>query len=342
MKRAYTSLPVPLSPVMSTVASFSAILRARHNAALRLRIDRDQLVRRDAQRQLTLRHLDQGLRVERLDDVVGRALAHGGHRLRDRAVGGHQHHRQIRPQPLDRRQQLVAVGPGHLHVRDHQGDLLARQQLQGALRIVRRPAPQCRRRAACRPTPRAARHRPRPPEPIRSSCSCIARSPLQVIRSRRWRRNSSSARLTLPPCASTTDLTIESPMPLPRARVVKKGSKMRCADLRRHAGTIVAHHDLRAPVRRCGAPAVPDSSVAGCRLQRVGGQIQHRRHQRRCIGAHHQIRRLGADGETDPVAQCRPQPLRHLLQQRAHAHRPRAPRRHARTPACRSPACRAA
>ena len=29
MKRAYTSLPVPLSPVMSTVASFSAILRAR-------------------------------------------------------------------------------------------------------------------------------------------------------------------------------------------------------------------------------------------------------------------------------------------------------------------------
>ena len=29
MKRAYTSLPVPLSPVMSTVASVSAILRAR-------------------------------------------------------------------------------------------------------------------------------------------------------------------------------------------------------------------------------------------------------------------------------------------------------------------------
>ena len=29
MKRAYTSLPVPLSPVINTVASVSAILRAR-------------------------------------------------------------------------------------------------------------------------------------------------------------------------------------------------------------------------------------------------------------------------------------------------------------------------
>ena len=55
-----------------------------------------------------------------------------------------------------------------------------------------------------------------------------------------------------------------------------------------------------------------------------------------------EIRRLGADGETHTVAQCRPQPLRHLLEQRAHAHRPRARRRRARTPACRSPACRAA
>src|ERR1700730_17521154 len=36
-----------------------------------------------------------------------------------------------------------------------------------------------------------------------------------------------SARHTLPPCASTTDLTMDSPMPLPRARVVKKGSKIR-------------------------------------------------------------------------------------------------------------------
>ena len=55
-------------------------------------------------RQLALRHVDQRLRVEGLDDVVGRAFAHGRHRLRDGAVGGHQHHRQIRPQPLDGRQ----------------------------------------------------------------------------------------------------------------------------------------------------------------------------------------------------------------------------------------------
>ena len=70
--------------------------------------------------QLTPRHLDQRLGVEGFDDVVGRAFAHRRHRLRDGAVGGHQHHRQIGPQPFDRRQQLVAVRAGHLHVGDHQ------------------------------------------------------------------------------------------------------------------------------------------------------------------------------------------------------------------------------
>ena len=84
-------------------------LARKGHQPLRLGIDGDQFVRRDARGQLAPRHVDQGLRIEGLDDVVGRALAHGGHRLRHRAVGRHQHHRQIGPQPFDRRQQLVAV-----------------------------------------------------------------------------------------------------------------------------------------------------------------------------------------------------------------------------------------
>ena len=71
-------------------------LAGQRHRALGLRIRGDQLVRGDAVGKLPARHVDQRLRVERLDDVVGGTLAHGGYGLRDGAVGGHQHHRQIR------------------------------------------------------------------------------------------------------------------------------------------------------------------------------------------------------------------------------------------------------
>src|SRR5271168_59706 len=195
-------------------------------AALRFRINRHQFVRHDPGGQLPLRHADQGLCVERLDDVVRGALAHGGDCLCNGAVGGHQDHRQVRPQLLDRGQQLVAIGPRHLNIRYDQADLFAREQLQRALRIVggqRRNA-----RSAQSIDQRLAQ------------CGIVLNNQNPIIHLVHGFLISSAGssitnvapqleacKQTLPPCASTTDLTMESPMPLPLARVVKKGSKMR-------------------------------------------------------------------------------------------------------------------
>ena len=110
-----------------------------------------------------------------------------------------------------------------------------------------------------------------------------------------------------------------SPMPLPRARVVKKGSKIRS---RMCAGT----PGPLSLTTICARPSAARRAkqfqiqVRGRRLQGIGGQIQHGGHQRRRVGTHHQIRRLSADGQADAAAQRRPQPLRHLFQQGAHAH----------------------
>ena len=91
------------------------------------------------------------------------------------------------------------------------------------------------------------------------------------------------------------------------------------ANGRGYAGTVVAHHDLGAPAGRAAREQLQLEICAGG-LQRVGGEIQHRGDQRRRVGAHRESRRLGADGQAHAPAQRRAQPLRHLLEQRAHAH----------------------
>ena len=64
--------------------------------------------------------IEQRLGLERLEQVVGGALAHGVHRALDGAEGGHQQHRQLRLLLADGDQQLVAVHARHVHVADHQ------------------------------------------------------------------------------------------------------------------------------------------------------------------------------------------------------------------------------
>ena len=242
---------------MSTVASFSAILRASETSALRFRIDRHELVRHDAMRQLPPRHVDQRLRIEGLDDVVRRALAHGGDRLRDGAVGRHQHDRQIRPQALDRGQELVAVGPGHLHVGDDQGDLLARRQLQRARRIVRgqrRAMPAALQRV----DQRLAQcgivldHQNR----FIGRCSCqisSAGKSMMKVAPRRDARRADAARVRL-------DHGLDDGKP--DAVAARTGGEERLEDplanMRGHAGTVVAHHDLRRGRPPRGAPAARD------------------------------------------------------------------------------------
>ncbi len=96
---------------------------------------------------------------------------------------------------------------------------------------------------------------------------------------------------------------------------------MRSRIVRRHAGTVVAHDDLRAPVRRAARQQLQIQLDAAAACKCIGGKVQYRGHERRRIGAHHQVRRLRADGQADSFAQRRAQPLGHLFQQRAHADR---------------------
>ncbi len=73
--------------------------------------------------QMTPHRFDQPLAAEGFDQIVGRILPHRLHRLFDRAVGGHQHHRQHRSAALDLLQQLMAIHAGHVDVTQQQAGL---------------------------------------------------------------------------------------------------------------------------------------------------------------------------------------------------------------------------
>ena len=120
MKRASTSLPVPLSPFSSTVTSLCAT-RAASSSSLRLRgILGDGLGRRRhraanrAARNVARDALLELLGLERLDEIVDGAVAHRGDGLVDRAVRRHQQHRRRRLALLQAPQQLAAVDGLHL------------------------------------------------------------------------------------------------------------------------------------------------------------------------------------------------------------------------------------
>ena len=241
---------------MSTVASFSAILRASATRRLDSGSTATSSFGATRRRQLAPRHVDQRLRIERLDDVVGRPFAHRRDRLRDGAVGRHQHHRQIGPHALDRGQQLVAVRPRHLHVRDHQGDFLALQQLQRLGRIGRgqrrnagglQRVDQClaQRGVVLDDQDRFVR--------LVHAVSSAGKSMMKVAP-----RRAHSARRTLPVMRLDHGFDDGKPDAVAARAGGEKGLEDPLADVRRHAGAVVAHDDLRAAVAPRGAPAVPD------------------------------------------------------------------------------------
>ncbi len=158
---ATSSLPVPLSPVISTEASVGAtrpissrILRNRGSAPIRARKSQ----RRSSSSRLAGAPLPSPLPRERqgglhrlqelgvrprLGDEVRRASLHPLDRQADRSPGGDQDHRHPRPQPPDRGQQLQPLlprgGAGEVHVLEHEVELLLAQQRKGLLLRPGRP-----------------------------------------------------------------------------------------------------------------------------------------------------------------------------------------------------------
>ena len=88
------------------------------------------------------------LPLERLGDEVVGAFLHGGHRRLDGAVGGHQHHLDLRRDGLERAQQRLAAHPRHHQVGDHHRGVLAPRHLErlgAATWPARRASPRARR-----------------------------------------------------------------------------------------------------------------------------------------------------------------------------------------------------
>ncbi|MCY1351773.1 hypothetical protein D9M69_380490 [compost metagenome] len=95
-------------------------------------------VDRQAALRVTRHQLQQHLGLERLDQVIGRALANRLHRALHRAERGHQQHRQLRVLRADAPKQLVAIHARHVDVADHQAEGLALQRRQRRLGAVHR------------------------------------------------------------------------------------------------------------------------------------------------------------------------------------------------------------
>ncbi|MNM10192.1 hypothetical protein D3C81_203120 [compost metagenome] len=79
---------------------------------------------------MPLHQTKQRLGLERLDQVVGSALAHRLDRPLDGGVRRHQQHRQLRLLPAQLAKQLVAVHARHVHIADHQAEGLFQYRLQ--------------------------------------------------------------------------------------------------------------------------------------------------------------------------------------------------------------------
>ena len=149
MKRAMTSLPVPLSPRIMTVASVAAARRhfsiCSSMAGLRLcgcvglaqrlqpAFQRLDLVLQRGVGERPLHHQQQILALERLLQVVECAVAHGQHRALHRAEGGEKDDGQAGMRLVQPREDLFARHPGHPHVQQHQVGRI-RQSLGQALR----------------------------------------------------------------------------------------------------------------------------------------------------------------------------------------------------------------
>ena len=87
----------------------------------------------DAPQRMTRYQIQQGARLERLDQVIGGALADGIDGTLDGAIGGHQQHWQLRVAGANQAQQLVTVHARHVDVADHQTERFFAQRGNGIL-----------------------------------------------------------------------------------------------------------------------------------------------------------------------------------------------------------------
>ena len=74
-----------------------------------------------------------------LQQVIGKALAHGLDRTLDGGVRRHQQYRQLRLLATQLAEQLVAVHTGHVHITDHQAEGIVPHRLQRLFSRAHRP-----------------------------------------------------------------------------------------------------------------------------------------------------------------------------------------------------------
>ena len=74
--------------------------------------------------------VQQGPRLERLDQIIGRPLAHGVHGTLDGAMGSHQQHRQLWLAGSQQAKQLMTIHARHVDVADHQAEGLEGHRFQ--------------------------------------------------------------------------------------------------------------------------------------------------------------------------------------------------------------------
>ena len=146
MARATSSLPVPLSPLMSTVESACAAMRMRSNTEIidararehaleRLRLDAvggEQLVV-EIGRRVGGQRADQRQEAARLDGlghVLDGAALERRDRRADRAVGGDEHRLGLGTHLMERLDERDAVAAGQLQIGEHQVERSWRTLLQ--------------------------------------------------------------------------------------------------------------------------------------------------------------------------------------------------------------------
>ena len=145
--RAASSLPVPDSPVISTVtslrASISSVAKISSMAGLRLTMLAKavavgelaaqvlDLVDQPAALERLLRRVQQLLGLERLGDVVDRALAHRLDGVLDAAVAGDHDHVDVGPVLADVLGERDAVAAADAHVDQRQREVVLGQTLHG-------------------------------------------------------------------------------------------------------------------------------------------------------------------------------------------------------------------
>src|SRR5882672_2438389 len=210
MKRARTSLPVPLSPVNSTVTSLCAT-RAASASSARLRGS----------------------------SATGAAACRGAGLL-DGAVGGHQQHRRRRLALLQAAQQLAAVHRLHLHVAQDQVHGAIAQHFEslaavaGREHVVARGLERGDERVLQRPVVLDDENRRAFAPHATSLATCAGGLGGGSTSARRGRsssmlvpRSGVESSASAPPCASVTVFTTANPKPVPAGRVEKNGSNTR-------------------------------------------------------------------------------------------------------------------